>query len=92
MAKVNLKKVRKDFEAKLTDIWKLWDEAVLPEGEEDEKGEDPFSGTYWMEFIPFADQEREILREDRGWLEGVNAVTGWSLIRPGPREWSPRDR
>jgi hypothetical protein len=28
---------------------------------------------------------------DAGWARGISEAFGWSLNRPGPREWSPRD-
>ncbi len=82
--------VREEFNSILTGLWKTWDEGLSREVQKELK--DPFSGTYWMHYVSQSSQEHMSLSHSVGWLEGVSAVTGWSLIRPGPREWSPRGR
>lgn len=97
MAKPNLKKLREDFDSLLKDVWRVWEEArELSRLDEDDEehlsekfGNSPFDKTEWTWESTMSDQERENLREDRGWLLGVAAATGWRLDS-GPREWSPR--
>lgn len=92
MAKPDSKALRKQFDDLMAEIWDKWDEKEMPEDEEEEAGDSPFDGTYWMEFTNLDDGERDSFKIDMGWLRGVSDATGWELRRPGPREWSPRDR
>jgi hypothetical protein len=82
--------IREDFKSLLADLWKVWEKGLSRDAQKTEK--DPFSGTYWMNYVSQTCEDRQRLSHMVGWLQGVSAVTGWSLIRPGPREWSPRDR
>jgi len=92
MAKPDIKKVREGFDETLAHVWERFGEAVENSDPADRKEYiDPFSSTFWISFSENFDEEvREGIHYDVGWLEGVSAVTGWSLRRPGPREWSPR--
>lgn len=77
-------RLREVFDDTVIRVWEQWD-------------------SYEIEGTPFknlpnaknADIETSALLElywDVGWARGVSEAFGWSLDRPGPREWSPRDR
>lgn len=90
MAKPDLKKIKQGFQETLSNVWEKFDEVKSNEPEEMKEYPDPFSSTFWVDFSGMDDEARVGVSYDIGWLEGVSAVTGWSLRRAGPREWSPR--
>lgn len=82
--KTDRKELREKFEMYLQWVWDTWDEAEL-------RGT-PFKGIHR---ILETGLSKDIIMEmyrDTGWLMGVSEAFGWSLNKPGPREWSPRDR
>lgn len=81
--KTDREKLRQRFDTTLEHIWEVWESWDL-------KGS-PFEK---LEDIKDTEQESGPIFElyfDVGWARGVSEALGWSLSRPGPREWSPRD-
>lgn len=89
MPKPEHKKLRKEYDQLLEEIWKLWDR--VQSHEDIEEFEDPFESTYFVDITDLNDEERGRFHRDVGWILGVSAAMGWSKGKPGPREWSPRD-
>lgn len=81
--KTEAKKLRRVFEITLESIWNRWIDWELkgtPFGDLEEVTEHTSLST--REIIDFS--------FEGGWTRGVSEAEGWSLRRPGPREWSPR--
>lgn len=89
MPKTNLQQLERSFKKTLEAVWAAWERSQRAAPGET-MGDGPFEGTVWIVPLDLDSDDKEELLLDMGWLQGVKVVTGWSLIRPGPREWSPR--
>lgn len=82
--KTDRKELRENFDATLAGVWEAWVDAEM-------RGT-PFGGLRRIFQSGLSNEAITQLHWEVGWLRGVSESTGWSLDRPGPREWSPRDR
>lgn len=82
--KTGEKKLRRNFDKTLESIWERWDELEIEGG--------PFGDLNQINQTGLESVEIDQLYFEVGWARGVSEALGWSLKRPGPREWSPRDR
>lgn len=82
--KTDKKELREKFDATLASVWETWVAAELTGN--------PFKSLRRIFDSPLSNDTIILMHWETGWLRGVSEAYGWSLDRPGPREWSPRDR
>lgn len=82
--KTDKKELREQFDATLKAVWETWVDA--------EMAGSPFKRLNRLVESPLSNETINLMHWEAGWLRGVSEAFGWSLDRPGPREWSPRDR